>query len=109
KLVARLVKSGDFTGKAGATLLVHSPAGIAARRLLLVGLGDAGKLDLKGWRKAHAAATRVMLCSGARNAFSFLSTEDVADAETYLLGRHAAEAVEETAYRFDELKSELED
>ena len=109
KLVAGLVKRGDFTGKTGAALLVHSPAGITARRLLLVGLGDAGKLDLKGWRKAHVTATRALLGSGARNAFSFLSTEHVADAETYTLGRHAAEAVAEAAYRFDELKSELED
>jgi leucyl aminopeptidase len=55
-LVAGLVKRGDFTGKPGSTLLVHSPVGITARRLLLVGLGEPGKLDLKGWRKAHGAA-----------------------------------------------------
>jgi leucyl aminopeptidase len=109
KLVAGLVKRGDFVGKPGATLVVHGPQGITARRLLLVGLGDAGKLDLKGWRKAHAAAIRALLGSGARNAFSFLSTEDVAGAETYQLARHAAESMEEAAYRFDEMKSEIED
>jgi leucyl aminopeptidase len=109
KLVSGLVKRGDFNGKSGTTLLVPTPAGITARRLLLVGLGEAGKLDLKGWRKAHAAATRTLLQTGARDAFSFLSTEDVADAEIYLLARHAAEAAEDTAYRFDEMKSEIED
>lgn len=109
KLVAGLVKRGDFTGKPGATLLLHNPGEIPARRLLLVGLGDAGKLDLKGWRKAHGAVTSALLGTGAREACSFLSMEDVADAETYLLARHAAEAVEDAAYRFDEMKSELED
>jgi leucyl aminopeptidase len=109
KLVSGLVKRGDFTGKAGATLLLHNPGGIGARRLLLVGLGEAGKLDVKGWRKAHGAAVRTLLGSGSRDAFSFLSTEDVAGADSYLLARHAAEAAEDAAYRFDELKSELED
>jgi leucyl aminopeptidase len=109
KLIAGLVKRGDFIGKLEATLLLHSPAGITARRLLLVGLGEPGMLDLKRWRKAHAAATRALLRTGAREAVSFLSAEDVADAEIYLLARHAAEAAEEAAYRFDELKSELED
>jgi len=109
KLVSGLVKSGDFVGKAAQTLLVHNPSGIGARRLMLVGLGEAGKLDLKGWRKAHGAAVRALLGTGARDAFSFLSTEDVAGAEIYLLARHAAEAAEDAAYRFDELKSELED
>lgn len=109
KLVSGLVKGGDFTGKPGATLLVHNPSGVKARRLLLVGLGEAGKLDLRGWRKAHGAAVRALLGTGARDAFSFLSLEHVADAETYLLARHAAEAAEEAAYRFDEMKSEVED
>src|SRR5690606_31166685 len=38
----------------------------------------------------------------------YLSTEEVADSDTYLLARHAAEAAEEAAYRFDELKSQLD-
>jgi leucyl aminopeptidase len=108
-LVAGLVKRGDFTGAPGMTLLVPTPAGLAAKRVLLVGLGEPGKLNLKGWRKAHGAAVRALLATGARDGLSFLSTETVADADPYLLARHAAEAAEETAYRFDELKSKLED
>jgi leucyl aminopeptidase len=108
-LVRGLVKRGDVTGRPGEVLLVPSPAGISARRLLVVGLGEPGKLDIKGWRKAHTAAIRGVLGTGAKDAFSFLSTEDVADADIYLLARHAAEAAAETAYRFDEMKSRLEE
>lgn len=107
-LVSGLVKRGDFTGKTGATLLIHDPAGIPAKRLLLTGLGEQGKLDLKGWRKAHCAAVTALLKTAAKNAFSFLSMEDVANGEPYLLARHAAEAAEETAYRFDELKTKID-
>jgi leucyl aminopeptidase len=106
--LAGLVKRGDFIGKPGATLLLHHVPETSAKRLLLVGLGEPGKLDMKGWRKAHVAAVQALLGTGAKDAFSFLSTEDVADADTYLLARHAAEAAEEAAYRFDELKSQLE-
>ena len=107
-LVAGLVKRGDFVGKAGATLLLHHAPGTSAKRLLLVGLGDPGKLDMKGWRKAHGAAVRALLGTGAKDAFSFLSSEDVAGGDAYLLARHAAEAAEEAAYRFDEMKSQLD-
>jgi leucyl aminopeptidase len=108
-LVAGLVKRGDFTGAPGKTLMVPTPAGIAAKRLLLVGLGEPGKLDIKGWRKAHGVAVRALLSTGTRDVFSFLSAETVANSDPYLLARHAAEAAEETAYRFDELKSKLDD
>jgi leucyl aminopeptidase len=109
RFVAGLVKRGDFSGKSGRTLLIPTPAGITAKRLLLVGLGEAGSLDLKAWRNMHASATRTLLRTGARDAFSFLSMEDVAGAEIYRLARHAAEAAEDAAYRFDEMKSEVED
>jgi leucyl aminopeptidase len=109
RTVTQLVKRGDVTGKPGTTLLVPSVAGITPLRVLVVGLGERGKLDIRGWRKAHATAVRALLGTGAKNAFSFLSMEDVADADPYLLARHAAEAAAETAYRFDEMKSKLED
>jgi leucyl aminopeptidase len=108
-LIAGLVKRGDFIGRTGATLLLHGPAGIKARRLLLVGLGERGKLDLIAWRKAHGAAVRALLGTGAKDAISYLSSESIADADAYVLARHAAEAAEEAAYRFDELKSRVED
>jgi leucyl aminopeptidase len=108
-LVAGLVKRGDFRGDTEETLLVPNPGGIAARRLLLVGLGDRGKLTVKAWRKAHGAAVRALFSTGAKDALSLLTTEEIPDADAYLLARHAAEAIEEAAYRFDEMKSTLED
>ena len=109
KLVSGLVKRGDFAGRPGTALLVPNPGAIAAKRLLLVGLGKPGKLDVKAWRKAHGTAARALASAGAKEAFSFLSTEAVADADAYLLARHAAEAVLDALYRFDELKSRVEE
>ncbi len=53
-LIADLIDAGDFTGKPGATALLLRPTGLAARRLLLVGL--AAQPTLRDWNKALAAA-----------------------------------------------------
>ena len=44
-LISRLQKQGDFTGKAGSTLVVRHPEGLKAERLVLVGLGDAAEFN----------------------------------------------------------------
>jgi len=48
----------DFAGKAGETLLLYTRGAIPAPRVLIVGLGEAGKFDLKGARDAVATAAR---------------------------------------------------
>ena len=49
--------AGDFAGKAGETALLY-PAGVKAKRVLLVGLGAAGELDERRVLAAAATATR---------------------------------------------------
>ena len=46
--LTRALKSSSFTGKAGQMLEVLAPAGLAASRLLLVGLGKPESVDEKG-------------------------------------------------------------
>jgi len=46
--VSRGLKVSRFTGKPGQILEVLAPSGLAASRILLVGLGKAGALDEKG-------------------------------------------------------------
>ena len=47
--VTRMLESGDISGKAGSVLLINSPVEIAAKRLLLLGLGKkpTGKKDFR--------------------------------------------------------------
>ncbi len=66
--LSRLLKRGDFTGKPGESWLVADVDGIAAERVLLVGLGAQSKDKAKdaftrrAWRRAVvtsiSAATR---------------------------------------------------
>ncbi len=53
-----VLDSGEFRAEAGETLLLHSPFGIKAKRLLIVGLGKAAKLTPTEVRKGAGTAVR---------------------------------------------------
>jgi leucyl aminopeptidase len=55
---APMLASGEFKSALGETLLLHAPAGLAAQRLLLVGLGKTSDLALDKLRKGAGAAIR---------------------------------------------------
>lgn len=56
--LARLSESGDLTGKLAELLPVPDASGIAAQRLLVVGLGKAEELTRQKFEKAAMAAVR---------------------------------------------------
>ncbi len=55
-LLSRVTKSGEFSGKARETCVLHSAAAKGPRRVLLAGLGKADAFDLEGFRRAAGAA-----------------------------------------------------
>ena len=103
--LSRLLKRGDFTGKAGETWLVTDLEGILAERVLLVGLGPKADVTRKAWRRAvvtsigAASRTRVTTLALAlpRPATKVLSDER--------LGRAVAELAGHTLSRVNDLKS----
>jgi leucyl aminopeptidase len=105
-LLRRLEGQGDLPVKRGQSLVVTSPAGVSAKRLLLVGCGEPKSYGLAEYRSALAVATSCFKALGAKDAVACLGP---ADAPPYRLGRHTAEAVVSALYRFDELKSENQD
>jgi len=58
--IARLRESQDLTGKFAETVTVPAPAGIRAKRLLLVGLGPADKIGDASLHKALMTAARTV-------------------------------------------------
>src|ERR1700730_16192283 len=52
------LNSGEFEGTECDALLLHTPRGLAAKRLLIVGVGKVGKLDAHQARKAAGSAVR---------------------------------------------------
>jgi leucyl aminopeptidase len=59
-LIARLIQNGDITGTANETVPVFNPSGIAASRLLVVGVGKPAGLDRTRLHEAAGAAGRAV-------------------------------------------------
>lgn len=56
--IGEVIAAGDFTGKSGETLVLYTRGALPAPRVLVVGLGEAGKFDLRAARNAAATAGR---------------------------------------------------
>ena len=67
KIAANIVlKSGEFKAATLDTVLIHAPAGLPAKRLLVVGLGKAAKANVHDARKGAALAARAAKPKGIR-------------------------------------------
>jgi leucyl aminopeptidase len=63
---AAVLSSGEYKAGANETLLLHAPAGLAAKRLLLVGLGKQAMATVHGVRNAAGTAVRFTKPRGIR-------------------------------------------
>lgn len=72
--IADLYATGDIDGKAGSTLLTQQPAGTAAKRLLLIGLGKQ-PATAKDFRKAVSACTAALKSVNAADILIDLPTD----------------------------------
>jgi leucyl aminopeptidase len=102
----RLLARGDLSGKAGATLLAHGVEGIAAERVLLVGLGEQKSLAESAYLSAVRGAAMALRELGARDAAVYLAEVKVAKRSPAWNVRHAVLGLRDAFYRFDELKTE---
>jgi len=64
---AAVLASGEFKAGANETLLLHAPAGLAAKRLLIVGLGKQAKATANSVRSAAGTAVRYTKPRGIRD------------------------------------------
>jgi leucyl aminopeptidase len=60
KAAAEVLASGEVTGKAGETVLIHRPQGLKAKRLLITGGGKAKNFGSAEVRKAAGSAVRFL-------------------------------------------------
>jgi leucyl aminopeptidase len=63
---ANVLASGEFKAGANETLLLHAPAGLKAKRLLLIGLGKQAKATVNSVRNAAGTAVRFTKPRGIR-------------------------------------------
>ena len=97
---------GDLPGKAGATLLLRGLPGVAAERVLLVGLGERKQLAEPAFREAVRGAAAALRELGAKDAVLTLVDVAVGKRPVSWNVRHAVLGVREAFYRFDQLKTQ---
>ncbi|MFQ5840731.1 MAG: leucyl aminopeptidase, partial [Candidatus Methylomirabilales bacterium] len=108
-LIRSAIRAGEFTGKAGESLLLHTGGRIPATRVLVVGLGKAERFDLDGVRTVMGGALRTLRRSGCRRVASVIHGTGAGGLDL----REAAQAATEGAllglYTFDRYKAEKEE
>jgi leucyl aminopeptidase len=104
-LIAKLHGKGDFSGKLGDVLFLPTPAGTAAARVLLIGLGTRGAFGRKQYRKALSSAVQALAKTGASDAVVYLALETVADLDVQYRARAVAEIFCAQLYKIPDLKT----
>jgi len=75
-----LLASGELTGRAFENNLIHKPAGLKAKRLLLISGGNAKKFAAYDLRRIAGAAVRTLKSRGIRS-FAFIAPAGIPAAE----------------------------
>src|ERR1700692_1210615 len=104
-LIGKLRGDGDFSGKLGDILLLPTPAGAAAARVLLIGLGARSDFGRKQYRKALQSTASSLGKTGASDAVVYLALEEVADLDVHYRARFASEIFCAQLYKIPDLKT----
>ncbi len=101
----RLKIAGDVPVRAGETQLLAAPAGISAKRLLVVGLGKRRDFKQRGWRKAVSAVLAAVLKTRVGHLVLAIDQPDNDAVGAYYLGRAVADLTGSALYRINDFKT----
>ena len=102
--LSELISHGDISGKSATTLLLHKLPGIAAERVLLVGLGKASELTNKTSVEILRAVFSALSGTAAKDATLYVIDEGVGKDSAWVI-KQAVFAAADSVYRSDSLKS----
>jgi leucyl aminopeptidase len=104
-LIGKLHGNGDFSGKLSEILFLPVPAGSAAARVLVIGLGTRSGFGRKQYRKALQTTVQALGKTGASDATVYLALEKVADLDVQYRARIVAEVFCAQLYKIPDLKT----
>ncbi|HSW69954.1 MAG TPA: leucyl aminopeptidase [Gammaproteobacteria bacterium] len=105
---SQLLKSGEFEGKTGQTLLLHSVPNLPARRILLVGCGKQTVLTARDYRKIILNSMKALNSAKIKDAVVHLTELAVNGHDAAWKVKQLVEVTFEALYQFDEFKSHKE-
>ncbi|MFC7301572.1 leucyl aminopeptidase [Cognatiluteimonas weifangensis] len=95
-----LLARGDLSGKTGKTALLHDLPGVAAPRVLVVGLGEPGKFGVPQYLKAIGDAARALKTGPVASALLTLAETAVPGRDAAWNIRQAVIAADHACYRY---------
>lgn len=95
---------GDFSGDKNRFSILYELPGVAAKRVLLVGLGERDKLNLDSFIQASHCAANALKNTKVKQVISFLTDEAPQELAENAV-RQSVIAVADTFYSFNEFKS----
>jgi len=98
--IRALLERGDASGKTGKIALLHDLPGVTAPRVLVIGLGEAGKFGVPQYLKAVGDAARTLKSGPVSTALFTLSELDVAGRDKAWNIRQAVIAADHACYRY---------
>lgn len=103
--ISRLAKAGDISGQRGRAEVLTNLPNIRAKRVVVVGLGKASRLDAARFRKTVAAAIHAISKTKTAQIANYLTLESVKGLDPYYMARYTAETIGDSLYKYDETKS----
>jgi leucyl aminopeptidase len=98
--LAALLARGDVSGKTGRTAMLHDLPGVAAPRVLVIGLGETAKYGVPQYLKAIGDAARALRTGPVASALFTLSEVAIKDRDAAWNIRQAAIAASHACYRY---------
>jgi leucyl aminopeptidase len=100
-----ILRSGDMDGKVASTRMLYRVRGVAAERILLVGLGKEKEFGDRQFRDCTRAALTAIRDTGARDACLYLTETQVPGRDAAWKARQLVLSAADVGYRFDRMKS----
>ena len=105
---ADLIASGEVTGKMLETVLLHKPAGLRAKRLLLIGGGKAKTVSSSELRKLSGAAVRYLKAKDLKS-FAFAAPGSIGDAAKVIVEGAFVGNFDPDYYKSDRKEQKIEE
>lgn len=99
-VLTRLKAAGDFTGKPGATLVLHGVPGVKAPRVMLLGLGRKSALDAHAFLRACNDAGNALKNLPVTDATVYLPEVEVSGHDADWRARTCALAIDHACFRY---------
>ena len=105
KIITQLIERGDINGKNAETLLINYIPNSTINRILLLGLGEKGKITEKLFRKALSSAIATIKSEKIKSACCSLLEIEVKNNTEQWKTRQIIEVFNDAIYQYQETKS----